>query len=312
MRIIKSLDELSRVDALGITIGNFDGVHLGHRHMLEKIKSDAEKLDLSLVVITFRPHPIQILRPRENFLLNSYDERRTLLSEIKIPYLIEITFDRDVSTLSPDVFLSKYILRENTKKIYFGHDFAFGANKSGDANYTENFCKKEGIEFSLMGEHQVDGQRVSSSLIRDLLANGDVEHAAHYLGRDFYVTGRIIKGAGRGKKIGFPTANLGHDESRIIPLSGVYITKTYYGDSIYQSVTNIGHNPTFTDENNLGVETHLLDFDRDIYGESLRVDFIKRLRKEKKFPTVNNLIDQIKFDIEVARSYFQEKARSPI
>lgn len=306
MKVIKSLSELSNVE-FAITIGNFDGVHCGHQRVIQNIKKECDDSGLMLVVVTFTPHPIQILNPKEHYLINSYAERRELLSDLGIHYLYEIEFNRDISLLPPEEFLNKYIFNGSVpKKFYLGHDFAFGAQKKGDHNFVKTFCDKRETEVVVLCSYDVEGGKVSSTIVRKALANGEVESVEKYLKRNYFIRGRVIKGAGRGRQIGIPTANLDLDRYRRYPKNGVYITKTKFGESTWHSVTNIGHNPTFTDGSGVFVETHILDFDNDIYGNEIEVSFIKRLRDEKKFSSVNDLIEQIKTDVDKTREYFND------
>lgn len=281
-----------------LTIGNFDGVHLGHQEILKLIKAKANSKNLKFAVATFIPHPALILRPKNDFLINSYNERRELLKSFGVNYLQEIEFNRDFSTLSPESFMQEYIITNKLKLILLGHDFAFGANKTGNHETMIRICKENSIEVEVLPEFKINGQDISSSIIREGLFAGDIDQVNKDLGRNFYITGRIVKGEGRGKKIGFPTANLDYDLIRAIPKKGVYATDAFYNGMKYSSITNIGTNPTFKDGNKIHIETHLLDFSNDIYGEELKVSFKKRLRDEMKFGSVNELISQIKFDIE--------------
>lgn len=304
MKIIKSLNEIE-CDNFAVTIGNFDGVHRGHQKIINQIYNECRDADLKLVVITFTPHPIEILNPKEHYLINSYEERRELLSRQNIDYLLEIEFNRDLSMKEPEVFLNEYIFNHiEPKRIYLGHDFAFGAQKKGNHEFVKSFCSSKSTEVNVLCSYDVEGDKVSSTVVRESLASGDVESVGKYLGRNYFIRGRVIKGAGRGRQIGIPTANLALDRYRRYPKNGVYITKTKFGESTWYSVTNIGHNPTFNDGNNVFVETHILDFDNDIYGNELEVSFIKRLRDEKKFSSVNELIEQIKLDVKKTREYF--------
>ncbi len=300
MKIIKSLSEVPQNFVL--TIGNFDGVHAGHRFFLEQIKAQAVRDNYFFVIMTFVPHPRQILSPTNDFLINSYDERRLLLKEIGVDYLYEVNFTRDFSTLKPFEFLNQYF-GENKyiKDVFIGHDFAFGAKKSGNHEVMEKFCHERGIGFFLGREFQMKDRPVSSTSIREALKDGNMPLTREFLKRDFFMSGRIIKGFGRGKKIGFPTANLQYAEDRIIPKEGVYATKTYCDGSYYLSVTNIGRNPTFEGIEKVSIETHILDFDRDIYGEEIRIHFVEFMRGEIRFHSVNELMDQIKKDTQLAR-----------
>ncbi|OIQ18496.1 MAG: riboflavin biosynthesis protein RibF [Bacteriovorax sp. MedPE-SWde] len=304
MRIIKSLSDISD-KKIAITIGNFDGVHCGHREILKRVKSECDNKNLTLVVITFVPHPIQILAPRSNFLLNTYDERRELFKEIGIEVLLELEFSRDFSTMQPDSFMDKYILQANNVEIfYIGHDFAFGANKKGNHEFIKSFCDGRNVAVTVLDKYLDSNQDVSSSCVREALDSGDIEKANSFLGRNFFVTGRVIKGEGRGRQIGVPTANLDYPEARKIPTKGVYVSKCTVGKNIWHSITNVGNNPTFNDTRKLFVETHIFDFDNDIYGEEIKVEFLHKLRDEAKFSGVNELIKQIKSDINEAKEFF--------
>ena len=294
------------LEKLGVTIGNFDGVHLGHQSLLSQIKSNCKSQKSKLLVITFVPHPVKVLRAKKSFLINSYNNRRKLLEENGVDYLCEIDFTRDFSSLDPVSFLENYLFKiKNLDSIYLGYDFAFGSNKEGGRDLVLNECKKRNITIEIQPEFEEKNQLVSSSLIRKQLEEGNVSKANEFLGRPFTITGTVVKGEGRGRQIGFPTANISFFEDKKIPRGGVYITQTKYRDQDYHSVTNIGINPTFSDTSLLSVETHVLDFDNDIYGESIEISFLKNLREEKKFKSVNNLVDQIKKDVNLARDYFQ-------
>lgn len=308
MIVIKSINELHEIHNetnAQVTIGNFDGVHRGHREFLSKIKDDCKKSRAKFLVITFVPHPVQILKAQSGFLINTFSERRELLHECGVDYLFEIDFTRDFSTLTPEEFLEKFVfIFSGIEKLYLGHDFAFGANKSGNHNVAKDLCDKHSVHLVLQDEFQLGTDSISSSIVRSEIVGGNMEKAQNLLGRKYFLSGRVIKGEGRGRQIGFPTANLGYDKELIVPQRGVYITQTKFKDLTYNSVTNIGFNPTFNSGNQINIETHLLDFSRDIYGEEVRVSFIKKLREEKKFSSVNDLISQIEQDVKLARTFF--------
>ncbi len=307
MQITTSLPEIKNDQGqaipIGLTIGNFDGVHAGHRQLLEKIRLECQKNNLSFVVVTFIPHPQKILQPeKERFLLNSYEKRRELLSALGVNYLVELKFTRDFSTLPPETFMKNHLFNyEGLRNFYLGYDFAFGANKQGGHDLATEICRPRGINVEIQPKFELSGQVVSSTSIRELLLGGKVDEATKYLGRTFHLEGVVIKGEGRGKKIGFPTANIQVSPDLIVPQNGVYVTRTRYQNMTYQSVTNIGFNPTFKEGRQVHIETNIFDFDTDIYGEQLEIEFITKLRDEKKFPTVNDLIDQIRTDVETAR-----------
>jgi riboflavin kinase/FMN adenylyltransferase len=308
MIVIKSIRELQdnhNETNVQVTIGNFDGVHRGHRDFLSKIKQDCKKSKAKFLVITFVPHPVQILRAQTGFLINTFPERRELLSECGVDYLMEIDFTRDFSTLSPQDFLEKFVfVFSGIEKLYLGHDFAFGANKSGNYNVAKDLCDKYKVHLVLQDEFQLEAETISSSIVRSEISSGHMEKVESLLGRKYFLSGRVIKGEGRGRQIGFPTANLGYDKELIVPQRGVYVTQTTFKDLTYNSVTNIGFNPTFNSGNTINIETHLLDFNRDIYGEIVRVSFVKKLRDEKKFSSVNDLINQIEQDVHHTRAFY--------
>ncbi len=257
MQLINEVNEINKIEEdVGILIGNFDGVHTGHQSMLSEVLSLSKKKKESLVLVTFRPHPAEILKNAKHFLINSYDERLELLKENGIKYIWEIDFNRDFSTLSPKEFMDQYLLKiKKLKSLYLGHDFAFGADKSGDHLFVKNYCRDKDIEPYIQSKFDVGGESVSSSIIRKYL-------------------------------------------SRVVPASGVYSTLVEIEGVIFKSVTNIGTNPTFTDSEDLNVETHILDFDKDIYGVQLKVMFLSKIREEMKFSSANDLVSQIKLDIQ--------------
>lgn len=307
MKILQSLLEIPKTGEghpeIGLTIGNFDGVHLGHRELLKKIKIECVQKKLLFVVVTFIPHPYKILSPdKERFLISSYEQRRALLASLGVDYLVEIGFTRDFSTQNPQDFLSEYLLTyPGLKKFYLGYDFAFGANKQGGFDLVKRLCSPLNIEVEVQPKFEVDNKVVSSSLIREKLSQGLINEVATLLVRPFHLEGVVIKGEGRGKRIGFPTANIQISSDLIVPSRGVYVTRTIYKGMTYNSVTNVGHNPTFKDTDQIHIETNLFDFESDIYGEKIEIEFLHKLRNEKKFPTVNDLIAQIKDDVDSAK-----------
>lgn len=301
MKIVKKLEDIPEKN-LALTIGNFDGVHLGHQYVLSKIKSELSENE-KLVVITFNPHPVEVLSPKANFLINEISEKNLLLEEAGVDYLYEIEFTRDLSTLSGLEFLDSH-LRSDTHKINFflGYDFSFGANKKDGIEIIESFCKVNSYGYKVLDRQSIKELSISSSKIRDLVKLGDIPQSNQLLGREFFIIGMIVKGEGRGRQIGFPTANMQFPNSRIVPGKGVYHTSVMYKNGLYKSITNIGVKPTFGLDSDMTVETHLLDFDKDIYGESFKLLFHSKSRDEKKFNSVNDLIEKITSDVESRRA----------
>lgn len=306
MKVIKSINDLDPEEKIQVTIGNFDGVHVGHREFISRILKDCKENKCKFVVITFVPHPAQILRAQTGFLLNTFAERRELLSQCGVDYLLEIDFTRDFSTLAPKEFLEKFIFTFcGVKKIYLGHDFLFGANRSGNYKLAKELCEQKKVNLILQEEFRLDNHAISSSVVRSAIQSGEIEKASSLLGRSYFLVGRVIKGQGRGRQIGFPTANIEHRKELIMPSRGVYITQTIIHEMTYNSITNVGVNPTFNTGMEINIETHLLDFNRDIYGEEMQVCFLKKIRDEKKFSSVNDLVSQIELDTQSAKVFFK-------
>jgi riboflavin kinase/FMN adenylyltransferase len=312
MKIINSLSEINNTEnfptPIGLVIGNFDGIHLGHRSLIQRVKEQCLHHQLKLVLMTFNPHPQKILNPsKENFLISSYEQRRETFNKLGVDFLLEIPFTRDFSTLSAEDFLDQYIfLYPRLHTFYLGYDFAFGANKHAGHDLVKKICDKRGIAVEVQPKFSFENTVVSSSLIRESLIKGNLSLANKLLGRSFELEGVVVKGEGRGKKIGFPTANIHALPDLIIPQIGVYITRTHYSGMTYESITNVGHNPTFKSDSSLNIETNIFDFNVDIYGEKIKVEFLEKIRDEKKFATVNDLISQIKTDVDYTKNYFKK------
>lgn len=308
MRCISSLKEIPFDEKIAVTIGNFDGVHLGHQKLLNELRNNASSLGLKLVVYTFNPHPRKILCPNiQDFLLLDYGDKKKEIETLNVDYYLEREFNRDFSSLAPENFLDQEIFyHPGVKVFYMGHDFVFGANKAGDFEFAKQYGHSKNIQVEQMPYYDLEETIISSTLIRKALNRGRVLLAHQWLGRPYFLKGMVVKGEGRGRTIGFPTANLKLDEHLLIPLKGVYITQTHYKKMTYQSLTNIGFNPTFGALDKAQVETHLLDFDHDIYGESLKIEFLDRVRDECPFESVNELIAQIQKDVSFAKEFFQK------
>ncbi len=306
MIVVNSIDDIDSKEyvGIGLTVGNFDGLHLGHQEFIGKMVVSCEQNGLLPVTMSFKPHPVMILRPQENFLINSYEERAHLIEALGVKYLVEFPFNRDVSSLPPGAFLDRHIISNSkVRKLFLGFDFAFGANKSGGHLFIKNYCKDKEITVEFQQQYFINNKAVSSTTIRDSIRSGDVALASRLLDRPFYLSGSVVKGDGRGRLLGFPTANIGELAGRVVPSEGVYVTCTYYQNKKYDSITNVGKNPTFLSSDTTRVETHLFDFDRDVYGEKIKVEFLKKIRDEKKFSSANELVAQIKVDIENAKIF---------
>lgn len=277
-----------------LTIGNFDGLHFGHQALLKT----ARDLGSPVVVLTFDPHPLQVLKPAQPFtrIFPRLDlqERLPLFG---VDLLFIIPFTNEIASLSADRFLSKYVVEPfRPRHLVAGHDFALGKNREGNLDFLRSWGRREGCDVHVVGPRK-DGEEIySSRRIRDLIYLGEVEAAASKLGRYFYLRGQVGSGAGRGATIGFPTMNM-QNIAETIPAHGVYATRAWLGGQVYPSVTNIGVNPTFGGAEGLKVETHVIGQTVEARGKTAVIEFVRRLRAEKKFSSVEDLKKQIKDDI---------------
>jgi riboflavin kinase/FMN adenylyltransferase len=308
MEIVKGIKDLGGRALRGtvLTIGNFDGVHLGHCEILRTVceKAKARAVPGIAAAYTFKPHPQVALRPGANVqLLSTYDEKLKLLERAGMDLVIEEPFSREFSTVSPELFFSDVVLRLlSAEAIVVGYDFAFGKERQGHLPALQEFCQKTGVELTIVPPHRMAGEVVSSSRIRQHLLSGEIEAAARLLGRPFSYHGVVSRGEGRGRKIGFPTANLSPENKLVLPY-GVYATWTLWDGKKTPSITNIGVRPTFGDkELPVLIETHLMDMTEDLYGCQLEVSFVRRLREERRFSGIDQLKEQIVKDVAQARA----------
>lgn len=288
-----------------LTVGNYDGLHLGHQAIIRDVVAKGKEKGIPSILVTFDPHPMTVLQPQRGVLrIDSVDEKISQLESLGLDYLVVEPFSRELSQLEPEAFFNKLLVKKlGVKFLFVGYDFSFGKNRSGTLDVLSSICKRGNVELKIIDAFKVEGQVVSSSLIRQLIQNGDVKDVAKFLGRPFSLRGLVKKGEGRGKKIGVPTANL-ETQSELWPAIGVYVTEVDWQGKTLRSVTNVGRNPTFVQDGKaIHIETHILDFDKDIYGENLTVRFKKLIRGEKKFSSVQELVSQIKSDIETARNF---------
>ena len=302
MRIIHDLQELKAVPRHTVaTIGNFDGVHLGHRAIFRRVVAEARQAQGTATVITFNPHPLKLLAPeRAPLLIDTYAERERLIAASCIDLLVCLPFTAALAALPATTFVTDILLRTlGLKHLIIGYDYAFGRDRQGDAVFLQNCGERYGFTVEVLPPITQNKDVYSSTRIRQLLQDGEVEAAAALLGRHFTLDGEVIHGAGRGQNLGFPTANL-HTEKELLPKEGVYAVKVRHNAKLLDGVVNIGKNPTFG-ENELTVEVHLLDFEQSLYGETLRLYFLQRLRSEERFATVPALCAAIQNDIDRAR-----------
>ena len=286
-----------------ITIGNFDGVHLGHQTLFQKVKERARAVGGQSVVITFDPHPIKLMRPDKQLpLLTTTAQKIKLLTDLDVDVIIVHPFSAEFGAMPAREFVQHYLVQGlGAREIVIGHDYRFGRNREGNIELLQTLGAEFGFPVHVVDAIQIKDTLVSSTLIRNLIRDGQVLAAQNFLGRSFEVTGEVIHGQGRGARLlGFPTANLAVDNGLLIPAVGIYAVRAGLGGQLYPGVANIGTCPTFGNQE-LSLEVYLLDFDQDIYGERLAVQFVQRLRDEQRFADVPALVTQIKRDVAAAR-----------
>jgi riboflavin kinase/FMN adenylyltransferase len=295
------------------TIGNFDGVHLGHRRILETVVERARAIDRPSFAITFEPHPMAVLRPNHApRRIQTLRQKEEVIAGISVEFLLVIPFTRDFSLTEPEEFVRSLLsTRLGASELYLGQHFAFGRGKRGDLALLSRMGAECGFVASPVAEVDWKGQPISSSRIRRALESGAVGEAAAMLGRSYELDGLVARGDRLGHQIGVPTINL-EPENELAPAEGVYVTEIEirsFGRR-FQSVTNIGRRPTLYEDYTTTIETYVLDFTADVYGEKVRLFFLERLREERKFPSILDLKEQIQKDIAQTRDYFAKRSGS--
>ncbi|MBI5826604.1 MAG: bifunctional riboflavin kinase/FAD synthetase [Deltaproteobacteria bacterium] len=301
MIVLRSLKGLKGVKNPILTLGNFDGIHLGHRRIISRVVARAEKEGVPSVVYTFEPHPLKVVAPhRSPPLLLDMEDKRRLIKELGIDYLILAEFTKEFAATHPRQFVEDVLIKGlKVREVWVGHDFSFGRGRTGTVEYLMELGEELGFKVRVMPAYRKAGLIVSSSLIRELVKTGEVRKAASLLGKDYRIKGRVVKGASVGREIGFPTANL-RVSSELVPKNGVYAAYASVGGVRRAAVLNIGTAPTFGGREKT-VEVHILGFSGDIYGRKMEVSFVRRLRDEKTFKTKAALINRIRRDARRAR-----------
>jgi riboflavin kinase/FMN adenylyltransferase len=285
-----------------LTLGNFDGVHLGHQRIFQQVRRKAEEISGEALAYTFAPHPVQLLKPgKDPFLLLPIGERIRLIGEAGIDVTICAPFTQEFASLTAEEFVRDILHRQiGVHRVYVGQNTSFGRGRTGSVSLLKEFGKRYGFVVEAVEAVEVGGTVISSSRIRRLIRQGDIPGATEMLGRRPLLVGEVIHGYGRGgKKLGFPTANLKVEEV-LLPKPGIYAVWIVYEGQRFPGVANLGWNPTFQDHK-FSIEVHILNFEKDIYGQTLRVEFVERQRDEVTFRGPGDLIAQIKKDVEQAK-----------
>ncbi len=304
MEVVHGLEKFPSLSGHSIVaIGNFDGIHLGHHKILECLEKTAKEYGLFSLVLTFFPHPGKILGKNKLKMIQTLDQKIREIRKFDIQALLIIPFDVQFASLSGQDFIQKIVLDTlRAKAVIVGSNFYFGKNREGDVSLLQRLSSKFKFRVCPIPAVIQNGETISSSLIRNLLQEGKVEKANRLLGRPYEIEGKVVKGQSRGKALGFPTANI-ETENEIIP-QGVFITKTRVGSKILPSMTNVGKQPTF-DQIDLHIESFIIDFDRDLYGEHIGIHFLKKIRDQVKFKTPDELARQLEDDLQTTKAYFK-------
>ncbi|MCK5912322.1 MAG: bifunctional riboflavin kinase/FAD synthetase [Desulfuromusa sp.] len=306
MNILKSFDSLPTLfGSSAVTLGNFDGVHLGHRELFRYLVSAARQLKCPSIVYTFDPHPLKFLAPEKApLLLNTPEEKQRLIAASHIDYLIETPFTADFATMSPEQFVIDILVEKlKIKALVVGYDYAFGQGRRGNVDFLKACGDDLGFTVEVLQPVGADGLPFSSTRIRRMVASGDVAAVVRLLGRQYNLQGKVVPGEQRGRELGFPTANLETDKE-LLPATGVYAVKVRHCQQEYGGVVNLGQRPTFGGGAPT-IEVHLLDFTGQLYNQDLRIYFVERLRGEQKFSSAGKLIEAITADVINARQILQ-------
>lgn len=307
MQVAYSLDRPITDQPVVLTMGKFDGMHGGHRLLIRTAVERAHQLGLHSAVLTWDPSPDAVVHPeRQIALLTSPNERRALIEALDVTYLLLLPFTRETMATPADVYMRQLHAALPLRELWVGEGFSMGRKREGNIPRLEEIGRELGYTVGTVSAKLVDHVRVSSTRVRDLLREGRVAEIVPLLERPFAVEGPVIHGDARGRTIGFPTANVAVPSDHALPADGVYACYVYLGDERHAAVTNIGVRPTFAGLQRR-VETHLLDFDRDLYGQVVRLSFIERLRGEQKFNGIDELVAQIGRDVAQSRTLLQSK-----
>lgn len=297
-----------QLEPTSVALGTFDGLHIGHLEVLNAMKKAAKDKNLKSFVYTFSNHPREVLTPDQiPSKIMDIEEKVQIFTRIDVDYLALLKFDEMQNAYEAEAFIKEILIDKlHMKHLTVGYDYRFGKGAKGNVQMLIDLSEAYGFSYEIIEPIMKSDKRISSTLIRELLQEGRIEEANHYLGRHHFVKGVVVRGKGMGKSFGFPTANLRIKENISTIKPGVYITETVWKGVTYPSVTNIGFNPTFN-QTGIHLETFIMGLDREMYDELIEVHFIKRIRDELKFENINDLIETMKIDLEKTKAYFNIK-----
>ncbi len=302
METIRDLTAVRLARPTVLTIGSFDGIHRGHQHLISRVVARAKEVGAASALVTLHPHPKIVLRPHSPLqYLSTIEERLDLLAPLGLDYAVVLPFSLEYSQIRARDFVQLLIDHLNMREIFCGPDFALGYKREGNVAFLRELGKEKGFTVNVVEPQKDDRQVFSSTRIRELIAEGELDEATQYLGRYPSVRGRVVRGDQRGRTLGFPTANLAVAERRLIPANGIYAVRVNIGGRWYGGAASIGVRPTFASDGQRTVEVYVLDFDGDLYDQVIEVQFVKRLREELKFANVQELIAQMNRDVAETR-----------
>jgi riboflavin kinase/FMN adenylyltransferase len=308
MKVYQGIGTFEKIEKSVVTTGTFDGVHIGHRKILDQLIASARKIKGESVLLTFFPHPRMVLQePSDLKLINTIEEKTNLLKQAGIDHLIIHPFTREFSRTTSVEFVRDILVNQlGTHKLVIGYDHHFGRNREGSFAHLKEYGPLYGFEVEEIPAQEVDEIKVSSTKIRKAIASGNMKVANRYLGQPFMISGPVVHGDKLGRKLGYPTANVEIKENyKLLPANGIYVIKAQCLGQAYQGMLNIGTRPTVSQEGKLKIEAHLFDFEEDIYGQPIRLELLKRLREEKTFGSKEELIAAMDRDKVKSQRFFQ-------
>lgn len=303
MKYIRNTTDFYIEENTVLSLGKFDGIHRGHELLLEHLAAKKEE-GLSSVIFTFDIPPRKNVQQVEAKVLTTNEEKMHIFKQQGIDYLVECPFTKEIMCMEAEDFIEKIVRQLHVKCVVVGADFHFGHNRRGDYQMLQKYAEQYGYEVIVVEKMQEDDRDISSTFVREEIAKGNIKKANHLLGYRYFVTSVVEHGNQIGRTIGIPTINQLPPEEKLLPPNGVYITEVYIEEEKYRGVTNVGCKPTIEGRNPIGVETHLLDFGGDVYDRVVTVEFIDRVREERKFASIDDLKAQMQNDIAFARVYF--------
>lgn len=311
MKVIEDLREMKALSPSAVALGNFDGVHLGHQELIKNMVNTARERNLNAVVFTFSNHPRNLL-PKAKKVKNILykDEKAQIIESLGVDYMVSVEFTKQIMNMEPQDFIDELLIDKlNMKEAFCGFNYRFGHRAAGNPDFLRQAGKAYGFNVTEMEPFSINGNVVSSSMIRTLIAGGRVEDCKTYMGRNYAIGGEVVVGNRLGRTLGFPTSNLVIDPDMVTPPNGVYVTYCTYNGVRYPSVTNVGVKPTIGHYKK-NVETHIFNFDKELYGKKIIVEFLKKTRDEVKFDSVEELSEQIVRDCLEARKFHEENSRT--